>query len=137
VLEKLGLAQYAQRFDENGIDFSVLRDPMDQDLKGIGVCLGHRRKMLRAIGKLSAPATPQPAAAILPRRWDSAERSRRAEMFCDLVVGSTEMSNQLDPKDLREIDGELLKLAIEVSQTTAGGSRRGAPKLPPRLGRRA
>ena len=48
-LEQLGLEQYAQRFAENGIDISVLRHLTDQDLKDIGVLLGHRRKMLAAI----------------------------------------------------------------------------------------
>ena len=45
-LEKLGVSEYAGRFVENGIDFSVLPDLTDQDLKDIGVLLGHRRKML-------------------------------------------------------------------------------------------
>ena len=46
-LEKLGMSEYAQRFAENEIDVSVLRHLTDQDLKDIGVLLGHRRKMLR------------------------------------------------------------------------------------------
>jgi hypothetical protein len=48
-LEKLGLRQYAQRFAENEIDVTVLRHLTDQDLREIGVPLGHRRKMLAAI----------------------------------------------------------------------------------------
>ncbi len=47
-LEKLGLRQYAQRFAENDISFAVLPDLTDQDLKDIGVSLGHRRQLLRA-----------------------------------------------------------------------------------------
>ena len=46
-LEKLGMSEYAQRFAENRIDVSVLPDLTDQDLKDLGVALGHRRKMLR------------------------------------------------------------------------------------------
>ena len=42
-LEKLGLGQYAQRFGENDISFFVLSDLTDQDLKEIGMSLGHRR----------------------------------------------------------------------------------------------
>ena len=45
-LEKLGLGQYAQRFADNDISFSVLPDLTDQDLKDIGVSLGHRRQLL-------------------------------------------------------------------------------------------
>ena len=46
-LEKLGLGQYAERFAENDISFSVLPDLTDQDLKDIGVSLGHRRQRHR------------------------------------------------------------------------------------------
>jgi hypothetical protein len=45
-LEKLGMSEYAQRFAENGIDLGVLPDLTDQDLKELGVLLGHRRKQL-------------------------------------------------------------------------------------------
>jgi hypothetical protein len=48
-LQAIGLPEYAQRFAENAIDVSVLRDLTDQDLKDLGMLLGHRRKMLRAI----------------------------------------------------------------------------------------
>jgi len=54
-LDTLGLGQYAERFAENDIDPSVLRDLTDQDLEKIGVSLGHRRKMLRAIAESMAP----------------------------------------------------------------------------------
>ncbi len=53
-LKKLGMSEYAQVFAENRIDFSVLPDLTDQDLKDIGVVLGDRRKILRAIGRLDA-----------------------------------------------------------------------------------
>ena len=49
-LEKLGMSEYAQRFAENGIDIAALPHLTDQDLKDIGVLLGHRRIMLAAIG---------------------------------------------------------------------------------------
>jgi hypothetical protein len=49
-LQKLGLGQYAQRFAENDIGFSVLPDLTDQHLKELGVSsLGHRLQLLRAI----------------------------------------------------------------------------------------
>jgi hypothetical protein len=56
-LKKLGMSAYAERFAEHGIYFSVPRLLTDQDLKDIGVLLGHRRKMLAAIAELSR-ATP-------------------------------------------------------------------------------
>ena len=58
-LEKLGLGQYAQRFAENDVSFSILPDLTDQDLKAIGVSLGHRRQLLHEIANLdkTAPAS--------------------------------------------------------------------------------
>src|SRR6516165_7439094 len=68
-LEKLGMSEYGQRFADNDIDFSILGDLTDQDLKDLGVAsLGHRRKILRAIAELDsqeATAVP-PAAARFP-----------------------------------------------------------------------
>ncbi len=112
-LESLGMSEYAQFFAENRIDFSVLPDLTDQDLEKMGVILGDRRKMLRAIAALnvappltarSAPApapalaTPAnviPAAAPPPKARDGAEakgeRGYLTVMFCDLV-GSTGIS---------------------------------------------
>src|SRR6266536_4351972 len=99
-LEQLGMSEYAQCFAENKIDVSVLRYLTDQDLKDIGIPLGHRRKILAAIGKLAAaPATPEPAAA-----QESAERRQVTVMFCDLV-GSTALASRFDPEDLREVIG--------------------------------
>jgi hypothetical protein len=51
-LTKLGLPEYAGAFAENGIDVSVLPHLTDQDLKDIGVLLGHRRKILAAVAEL-------------------------------------------------------------------------------------
>jgi hypothetical protein len=73
-LEKLGMSEYVQRFVDNAIDLSVLPDLTDQDLEKLGVLLGHRRKMLRAIAALggTAAAEPTTAAASL-----AARRARR------------------------------------------------------------
>ena len=54
-LATLGMSEYAQRFAENGIDVSALRHLTDQDLKDIGVLLGHRTKMLAATQYINRP----------------------------------------------------------------------------------
>src|SRR5213592_4185317 len=96
-LEKLGLGQYALRFAENGIDLSVLPELTDQDLDRLGVLLGHRRKMLRAIAELN-----QAELVAEPARPHDAERRHLTVMFCDLV-GSTALSARLDPEDMWEV----------------------------------
>src|SRR5215467_8931179 len=76
-LEKLGLSEYAQRFADNHIDFSILGDLTDQHLKDLGVAsLGHRLKILRAIAELDRQeAKEAPPAAARATRKGSASRS--------------------------------------------------------------
>ena len=95
-LKTLGMSEYAERFAESDIDTSVLRDLTDQDLKELGVSLGHRRKMLRAIAELSgfAPTSPRPALTE-PKPQDTAERRQVTVMFLDLA-GSTALSADLE-----------------------------------------
>ena len=113
-LEKLGMSEYAERFVESDIDTSVLRDLTDQDLKELGVSLGHRRKMLRAIAELpgAAPTSPQPAFTE-PRPQDAAERRQVTVVFSDLV-GSTALSARMDPEDLREVISAYQKCVAET-----------------------
>src|SRR5262245_45818373 len=100
-LERLGMPEYAQRFAENGISLAALRHLTDQDLKDIGVLLGHRRIMLAAIQGLERPTEAQPA-TVEPKPQGTAERRQVTVMFSDLV-GSTALSTRLDPEDLREV----------------------------------
>jgi class 3 adenylate cyclase len=119
-LRTLGMSEYAERFAENDIDTSVLRDLTDQDLKELGVSLGHRRKMLRAIAEVScvAPASPH-LASTEPKTQDTAERRQVTVMFSDLV-GSTALSARIDPEDLREVISAYQKCVAETVQRFGG-----------------
>jgi class 3 adenylate cyclase/tetratricopeptide (TPR) repeat protein len=113
-LKKLGLGQYAQRFADNDIDASILRDLTDQDLEEIGVTLGHRKKLLRAIAALNEFGfAPEPA-----RRSD-AEKRQLTVLFADLA-GSTALSARVDPEELRDIMTAYHRRCAEVI-TQAGG----------------
>ena len=105
-LQKRGMSEYAQPFIENRIDLSILPDLTDQDLDKLGVRLGDRRKMLRAIADLKdiekVPLAGRIAAAAAPQPLDAAERRQVTVLFSDLV-GSTALSAHIDPEDLREI----------------------------------
>jgi class 3 adenylate cyclase len=136
-LEKLGMSEYAQRFAENRIDFSVLPDLTDQHLKDLGLPLGDRLKMLRAIRELSGAIPPSPETASaepesqsIAARRDAApvkvraanvagERRYVTVMFCDLV-GSTGISAQLDAEEWRDLVGSYLDAASEAV-TEMGG----------------
>ena len=101
-LASIGLGEYAQRFAENAIDLSVVRDLTEQDLKDLGVLLGHRRKILRALLELEGAAPAPTGTAAEPVLRDKAERRHLTVMICDLV-GSTALSGQLDPEDMRAV----------------------------------
>jgi hypothetical protein len=77
-LTRLGLPEYAGTFAENGIDVSVLAHLTDQDLKDIGVLLGHRRKILAAVAELPGKS---PSAAGASTLADSRSPSPRAILF--------------------------------------------------------
>jgi class 3 adenylate cyclase/tetratricopeptide (TPR) repeat protein len=113
-LEKLGMSEYAQCFAENRIDFSVLPEITDQHLKDLGIALGDRLKILRAIREPSdaAPTTPQPPLG-QRKPQETAERRQVTVMFSDLV-GSTALSARLDPEDLREVISAYQKCVAET-----------------------
>jgi len=103
-LGKLGLEQYAKLFSDNDIDISVLPHLSDQDLKDLGVSLGHRRKIFAAINKGIASVQPLAEAERpeAPTIQDAPERRYVSVLFSDLV-GSTALSTRLDPEDLRDV----------------------------------
>ncbi|MGA9322442.1 MAG: AAA family ATPase, partial [Xanthobacteraceae bacterium] len=125
-LKNLGLSEYAERFVDNAIDLSVLPDLTDQDLEKLGVLLGHRRKMLRAIAALGGVPVAEPttaaasltkaipisAAVTAPAALGEATGERRylTVMFCDLV-GSTGISARLDAEEWRDLVGSYLDAA--------------------------
>ena len=136
-LEGLGMSEYTQRFAENGIDVSVLPHLTEQDLRDMGVLLGHRRKMLVAIAGLSsvltaaAPPATAPLTPLAPTTSSTAvsppvaaaeaaaERRHLTVMFCDLV-GSTAISARLDAEEWRDLVGAYLD-AASAAVTEMGG----------------
>ncbi|HTS52082.1 MAG TPA: AAA family ATPase [Burkholderiales bacterium] len=109
-LTSLELGQYAPVFVRSAIDFEVLRELSDGDLKDLGIPLGHRKKLLKAIADLNgrhsaaAPAAQRVPAGLPTREFVSAgaERRQLTVMFCDLV-GSTGLAEHLDPEELRDL----------------------------------
>src|SRR5260370_2348846 len=118
-LASIGLGEYAQRFDENAIDLSVVRDLTEQDLKDIGVVLGHRRRMMRGIVELKGVVPPTSETGTKPAPRDGAERRQLTVMFCDLV-GSSALSARLDPEDLRVVIGAYHACIAEVIARNEG-----------------
>jgi class 3 adenylate cyclase/predicted ATPase len=117
-LQTLGLPQYAPAFIAADIDPSVLPDLTEADLERLGVTLGHRKKLLRAIGAVAVTPPRAPPAPVAPFAR-VAERRQVTVMFCDLV-GSTALSARLDPEDLREVIGRYHACVAETTSRCDG-----------------
>jgi class 3 adenylate cyclase/tetratricopeptide (TPR) repeat protein/ABC-type transport system involved in cytochrome c biogenesis ATPase subunit len=118
-LASIGLSEYAQRFADNGIDLSVIRDLTEQDLKDLGVVLGHRRRILRAIAELDGVAPAATETATEPALRDEPERRHLTVMICDLV-GSTALSARLDPEDMRAVIDAYHAACARITRTYDG-----------------
>jgi class 3 adenylate cyclase/predicted ATPase len=97
-LASLGLDQYEPLFREHAIEADILPELTDQHLSDLGVPLGHRLRMLRAIAELASDGQPAPEA----RTPGALERRQLTALFCDLV-GSTELTAKLDPEDMADL----------------------------------
>ena len=122
-LKGIGLGQYEALFREHEIDADVLPELTEADLEKIGVPLGSRKRLMRAIGNLASIGAPPPApksapAAPPPSPTSRAEAERRpiTVMFCDLV-GSTSLAAKLDAEDWRNLVGTYLD---EASNAVTG-----------------
>ncbi len=104
-LRGLGFSHYEAVFRENEIDADVLPELTDSDLAELGVPLGDRKRLLRAIAALGPARTPSQSGSPPPAplaQENAAERRQLTVMFCD-IVGSTALSARLDPEDMREV----------------------------------
>src|SRR5215467_10379414 len=116
-LRDLGLERYEPTFRENEIDAEVLPELTEADLVTLGLPLGPRKKLLKAIAALRQDALPSSILAAAPSA--AAERRQVTVMFCDLV-GSTALSARLDPEDLGEIIGTYQRCCTEQIVKSGG-----------------
>ena len=129
-LRGLGLERYAGAFADHAIDAEVLPELTEADLEKLGVLLGHRKKLLKAIealGRGGVPSTPV-AQSLAPVARREAERRHLTVLFCDLA-GSTALSGQLDPEAMRDVitryqnavAGEILRFEGHVAKFMGDG----------------
>jgi class 3 adenylate cyclase len=91
-LRDLGLGQYEGRFRENEIEADILPELTEADLKKLGLPLGPRKRILKAIANLGdEDKAPRRTSLGRPSPDDAAERRQLTVMFCDLA-GSTALS---------------------------------------------
>ena len=123
-LDTIGLGRYAALFEDHDIDLQVLPELGEADLEKLGISLGHRKKLLKAIAALTGETQAAPTVAadagIPPAAArPEAERRQLTVLFCDLV-GSTELAARLDPEDLRAVITAYQNACTEVIRSYEG-----------------
>src|SRR5262245_27001867 len=109
-LESLGLGHYTRAFAENDVDFTILDQLTDADLKELGVAsLGHRKRLLAAIARQAAPPSGTPS-LVAP---SLGERRQVTILFADLS-GFTALSQALDPEELHDLVAHYTKLVDDI-----------------------
>jgi class 3 adenylate cyclase len=103
-LQGVGLERHEAVFRDNLIDMDVVRELTENDLEKLGLALGDRKRIMKAIASLPAleTAAPPTPISVAPRTRDEAERRPVTVMFCDLV-GSTGLAATLDAEDWRDL----------------------------------
>ena len=111
-LRRHNLEQYADAFEANDIGIDILPELSEHDLEQLGLSLGNRRRLLKAVaGRAAEAASPQQESPA--QGAADAERRQVTVLFCDMV-GSTALSNAIDP--------ELLGGMIRRYQDAAAGA---------------
>jgi hypothetical protein len=127
-LDELGLGQYRVIFSENDIEWEILPELSENDLEKLGLTLGHRKKLLKAIADLTTRTeAPSPAAIGIagseaPERYTpehlvkkilasreslEGERKRVTVLFAD-VQGSTKLIEGMDSEQaVRQLEPAL------------------------------
>jgi hypothetical protein len=119
-LRSLGLEQYEATFRDNAIDFSVLPDVTDQDLEKLGVLLGHRRELLRAIANLETSGKTAPSASTVPASVDRSQAGVQRIWRAHCLQGEP-------PQNLNSM-GVLRRVPVLVGFVMANRTTHGGPQ---------
>src|SRR4051812_37136562 len=117
-LTAAGLLQYLELFEQNRLGLDVVSELTERDLQDLGIPLGDRKRLLKAIQSLGQVQCSDATGPRLTGAPD-AERRQLTVMFCDLV-GSTALSSSLDPEDLRAVIAAYHRQATEVIRARGG-----------------
>ena len=118
-LTAAGLPQYLELFEQNRLGLDVVSELTEHDLQDLGIPLGDRKRLLKAIQSLGQIKFSNASTGPRPTGPPDAERRQLTVMFCDLV-GSTALSSRLDPEDLRGIVAAYHRQATEVIRVSGG-----------------
>ena len=117
-LHSLGLQQYEDTFRRNAIGVDVVPDLTDEHLREMGLPVGHRLKLLKAIAALRAGPASLSGPAVPTSESVEGERRQVTVLFADLA-GYTVLSNELDPEELT-----LCSRGLRSRRSAGGRARR-------------
>jgi class 3 adenylate cyclase len=112
-LRRYKFEQYADAFEANDIDLDILPELTERDLEQLGLSLGNRRRLLKAIAERCAEKAQAKPSGSEGAGSPDAERRQVTVLFADMV-GSTALSGKVDP--------ELLGGLIRRYQDAAAGA---------------
>jgi class 3 adenylate cyclase/tetratricopeptide (TPR) repeat protein len=120
-LAEAGLEELADALHAHDLDLDVLPDLTDADLREIGLTLGQRKRLLKAVATrvASAERAPVRTAPGGERAPGEAELRQMTIMFCDMV-GSTQLSQRFDAEDMFAIIASYQRCCTEVIQRFGG-----------------
>ncbi|MHC2427103.1 class 3 adenylate cyclase/energy-coupling factor transporter ATP-binding protein EcfA2 [Bradyrhizobium elkanii] len=123
-LETADLGQYSDLFVLHRIGLDILPDLTEQDLVELGLPLGDRKRLQRAVASLTRSAkSPTGGRSVAEGAAVSAERRQLTVMFCDMV-GSTLLSEQFDPEDVRDMIASFREKCVSVVKRYEGFAAR-------------
>lgn len=122
-LETVDLGQYGELFVQHRIGLDILPDLTEQDLIELGLPLGDRKRLQRAVASLTRSAKGPAGDRSVAESVASAERRQLTVMFCDMV-GSTSLSEQFDPEDVRDMIASFREKCVSVVKRYEGFTAR-------------
>jgi class 3 adenylate cyclase/tetratricopeptide (TPR) repeat protein len=120
-LDALELGEFAEAFEVERIQLRQIPKLTEADLKELGLPMGPRKVILEAAQQLAEANTlhEEASKSALSEPQREAERRQITIMFCDLV-GSTALSETLDPEELRDVMQAYRKACSDVIERYDG-----------------
>jgi len=115
-LQKHGFEQHVQLFEDNEIDGEVLFDLTNDDLKELGLSLGSRKKLLKAIGPVSehdGHKASETTAVVI------GERRQVTVLFAD-IADFTAMSARIGAEETHDVLNRYFEAADRIVEEFGG-----------------